>query len=263
MNQPVPYPPLAWAEVARRRQGTALGDPLLYWAEIDSTNTRAVALAPDDAPAGAVLVAEHQTAGRGRLQRRWVATPGSGLTFTVVLGPLRPTWTAPMITGLAVTDALGALGITARLKWPNDVVIGEQKCAGILIEGKRVTGAYWLLAGIGINVRQVDPNLPTATYVDAHLAQPVRREDLLVEVLARLEDWRERGVQDPSVVRDAWAARLSTLGRGVVVQAPQEQFSGMAIGITDEGALRVRRADGSERVVQAGDVTLSPRAPAG
>jgi BirA family biotin operon repressor/biotin-[acetyl-CoA-carboxylase] ligase len=261
MNQPTFYAPLSWAEVARRRQGTGLGDPLLYWAELDSTNTRAAVLAAEDAPIGAVLVADHQTAGRGRLQRRWVAAPGSGLTFTVVLGPLAPAWLAPMVTGLAVADALGALGIAAQLKWPNDVVIGEQKCAGILIEGKRVAGAYWLLAGIGINVRQVDPDLPTATYVDAHLAQPARREDLLVEVLARLEEWRNRGVQDPAAVRDTWGTRLSTLGRGVTVQAPQEQFSGVAIGITGEGALRVRCADGSERVVQAGDVTLAARLP--
>lgn len=263
MNQPAGYPPLAWAEVARRRQGTALGDPLLYWTEIDSTNTRAATLTPTEAPVGATLVADHQTAGRGRLQRRWVAAPGSGLTFTVVLGPLAPAWIAPMATGLAVADTLGALGIAAQLKWPNDVLIGEQKCAGVLIEGKRVGDAYWLLAGIGINVRQADPELAAATYADAHLAQPVRREDLLVEVLARLEGWRDRGVQDPAAVRDAWAARLSTIGRGVTVQAPHERFTGVATGITAEGALRVRLVDGSERVVQAGDVTLSARSSAG
>jgi BirA family biotin operon repressor/biotin-[acetyl-CoA-carboxylase] ligase len=263
MRELATYPPLDSLEVARRRKGAVLGDPLIYRAEVDSTNTLAAVLVPNAAPIGATVVADHQTAGRGRLQRRWLAAPGSGLTFTVVLGPLAPVWAAPMNAGLAVADALGALGLAAQLKWPNDVLIDERKCAGVLIEGKRVGDAYWLLAGIGINVRQVDPDLPQATYVDAHLARPVRREDLLVEVLARLEGWRDAVIQDPAYVRDAWAAQLSTIGRAVTVQGPQDQFSGLAIGITGDGALRVQLADGRERVVQAGDVTLSARSSAG
>ncbi len=258
MDEPTQRP-LDWAEVARQRAGSALGDPLIYRAQVDSTNALAAALAPEQAPPGAVIVADHQTSGRGRLGRRWLAAPASGLTFTVVLGLRAPAWPTPMASGLAVVEALAEIGIGATLKWPNDVLIGGRKCAGILIETRRVGDAYWLLAGIGINVRAADPSLPNATYLDAHVRQPVQREQLLVHVLERLEHWYTVAAERPARVRDAWQARLDTLGKQVRVQTPNGQIAGLAADIAEDGALIVRLADGSAQAVQAGDVTLATK----
>ncbi|HWE60394.1 MAG TPA: biotin--[acetyl-CoA-carboxylase] ligase [Chloroflexota bacterium] len=250
---------LQWQEVARRRTGRWAAQPILYHRELDSTNTLAARLVPQQAPPGAVVVADYQYGGRGRLARRWLVEPYSALTFTVVLGPLAPAWTAPMVCGLAAVQAIEALAMPATLKWPNDLLVGGKKCGGILIETKPVANASWLLAGIGINVRSVDPGLDGATYLDAHTPTPVRREDLLADLLARLDEWGRRAETDGDAVREAWRAHLETLGRWVAVQTPAGMLEGLATAVAADGGLIVRLADGSFRTVQAGDVTLSPR----
>ncbi|HVC80057.1 MAG TPA: biotin--[acetyl-CoA-carboxylase] ligase [Chloroflexota bacterium] len=254
------YPPLDWQEVARRRRG-GIGDPLLHRAEVDSTNALAARLTPEEAPVGTALVADYQTAGRGRLGRRWVAAPHTGLACTVVLGPMAPAWTAPMAVGLALLETLERHGLPASLKWPNDALIEGRKCAGILIETRQVAGATWLLAGIGINVHASDPAFPQATHLSAHSSRPLRREDLLVDLLAALEHRRDRALADPALTRQAWAARLETLGRLVTVQSAQGAIRGLAEGVAEDGGLMLRLADGSITTVRAGDVTLSAPSP--
>ena len=249
------YPPLDWQEVARRRRG-GIGDPLLYRAEVDSTNALAARLTPEEAPVGAAVVADYQTAGRGRLGRRWVAAPNTGLACTVVLGPMDPAWTAPMAVGLALLETLERHGLPASLKWPNDALIEGRKGAGILIETRQAAGATWLLAGIGINVHASDPAFPQATHLSAHSPRPLRREEILVDLLAALEHWRARAHADPAPTRQAWAARLETLGRLVTVQSAQGAIRGVAEGVAEDGGLVLRLADGSTATVRAGDVTL-------
>jgi BirA family biotin operon repressor/biotin-[acetyl-CoA-carboxylase] ligase len=250
------FPPLDWQDVARRRLGR-LGDPLIYRPAVDSTNTVAAALAPHEAPVGAVIVADYQTAGRGRLGRRWLAAPNTGLACTVVLSALDPAWSAPMVVGLAVLGALRGLGVPATLKWPNDALILGRKCSGILIEARSVPGTPRLLAGIGINVYSSDPSLPTATHLAAHTTDAPRREDLLVDLMTGIEHWRSRALDDPARVREIWAAGLDTIGREVTVQTGTGTLRGMAVGVSDDGGLVVRSASGATVVIQAGDVTLS------
>ena len=250
------YPPLDWRETARRRAG-ALGDPLIYRASVDSTNTLAAALAPQAAPVGAAIVADHQTAGRGRLGRRWSAAPNTGLACTVVLAAPDPSWVAPMVVGLAVLDTLRGLGLPATLKWPNDALLFGRKCSGILIEARSVDGTPRLLAGIGINVYSSDPSLPNATHLAAHMTQTPRREDLLVDLLAGIEEWLARAMDDPARVREVWAAGLETIGREVTVQTGTGTLRGTAVGVSDDGGLLVRPTNGATVVIQAGDVTLS------
>ncbi|HVA93177.1 MAG TPA: biotin--[acetyl-CoA-carboxylase] ligase [Chloroflexota bacterium] len=253
------YPPLDWREVTQRRRG-GIGDPFIYRAEVDSTSALAARLPPEEAPVGAAIVADHQTAGRGRLGRRWVAAPNSGLACTVVLGPMDPPWAAPMAVGLALLETLEGLGLPASLKWPNDALIGGRKCAGILIETRRVEEETWLLGGIGINVHASDPALPQATHLAAHSSQSLRREEVLVDLLARLEHWWARASDGPALVRDTWAARLETLGRTVIVQSAQGPIRGLAAGVAEDGGLVLRLANGMSTTVWAGDVTLSPGA---
>lgn len=252
---------LDWQEVARRRVGAWVTRPILYRRELDSTNSLAARLVPDQAPVGTVVVADYQYGGRGRLARRWMVEPYSALTCTVVLGPLAPAWAAPMICGLAAAEAIERADIAAALKWPNDVLVGGKKCAGILIESASVAGTPWLLAGIGINVYSVDPALGAATYLDAHTRAPLRREDLLVDLLALLDGWRARAEADAGTVRTAWRARLQTIGRRVAARTPAGTLEGLAVDVADDGGLLVVTDDGAAHVVQAGDVTLAPRHP--
>jgi BirA family biotin operon repressor/biotin-[acetyl-CoA-carboxylase] ligase len=250
------FPPLDWQDVARRRIGR-LGDPLIYRASVDSTNTLAAALARHVAPIGAVIVADHQTAGRGRLGRRWLAAPNSGLACTVVLASPDPVWTVPMVIGLAVHDTLRGLGLTTTLKWPNDALILGRKCSGILIEARSMDGAPRLLAGIGINVFSSDPSLPNATHIAAHTALAPRREDLLVNLLTNIERWEARAIEAPARVRTAWSDGLETIGREVTVHTGTGLLRGAAVGVSEDGGLLVRQANGATVVIQAGDVTLS------
>lgn len=248
------YPPLDWREVARRRAGS-LGDPLLYYPETASTNALAATLPPEAIPKGTAIVADHQTAGRGRLGRRWLADPNTGLACTIILGPVDPLWLAPMVIGLALRETLHRFDLPAALKWPNDALIEGKKCAGILIETRRLEGAVWLLAGIGLNVHASDPTLPQATHLAAHTRQPLRREDLLVEILARTEHWLAR---EPALARAAWAAGLETIGRMVTAQTAQGPVQGRAEGVAEDGGLVLRLSDGKTMTIQAGDVTLNP-----
>jgi BirA family transcriptional regulator, biotin operon repressor / biotin---[acetyl-CoA-carboxylase] ligase len=250
------FPPLDWQDVARRRIGR-LGDPLIYRASVDSTNTLAAALARYAAPVGAVIVADHQTAGRGRLGRPWVAAPNTGLACTVVLASPDPVWTAPMVVGLAVLDTLRGLGLPATLKWPNDALILGRKCSGILIEARSMDGAPRLLAGIGINVFSSDSSLPNATHIAAHSARTPRREDILVNLLTNIEQWEARAIEDPARVRTAWSSRLETIGREVTIHTGTGVLRGAAVGVSEDGGLLVSQANGATVVIQAGDVTLS------
>ena len=257
----MPYTPLNWAYVAERRNNAWLGHRILYQERIDSTNRLAERLSPDQAPPGTVIIADFQSQGRGRLQRQWLAEPGSALLCTSILGPITPLWAAPMIAGLAVLTTLQTLHLPVRLKWPNDVLLAGRKCAGILIETRRVEATPWILVGIGINVRIADPSLPDAGYLDALAATPIRRETLLVDLLAHLEQWRNQVTADVAVVRDAWRSNLATLGQRVTITTAENAFSGIATDVAEDGALIVALPDGTTRIVQAGDVTLSTAAP--
>jgi BirA family transcriptional regulator, biotin operon repressor / biotin---[acetyl-CoA-carboxylase] ligase len=232
-----------------RLAGTRFHD--VHWFEIvDSTNRYLLQRAAQGGAAGEVAVADEQTAGRGRLGRSWVAPPGSALLVSVLLRPALPPERVHLVTlaaGLAALDALHALDVSARagpsepvrLKWPNDVVVGDRKVAGILAEAD---GGGAVVVGMGCNVRP-DALPPELREIAAAVA--VDREDLLVEWLqaydARL-DALDR------VVADA-AARSATIGRRVRVELAGETFEGNAEALTAEGYLVV---DG--RVVSAGDV---------
>jgi BirA family biotin operon repressor/biotin-[acetyl-CoA-carboxylase] ligase len=230
-------------------------------AETESTNT---ALAGDPAaPDRAVLVAEHQRSGRGRLERSWSSPPRAGLTFSVALRPRAPirTWSwLPLLTGVAVHDALAVTtGVPVRLKWPNDVLHGpsERKLAGILAQ----SSGEAVVIGIGLNVSTTEPELPvdTATSLALCGASEVDRTALLAEILTRLD---RRVAQWDDVAGDAAACGLAadyraacaTLGRTVVVTMTDgHSYSGRAVGIDAEGRLQVHR-DGRVEAVGAGDV---------
>ncbi len=241
-----------------------LGRNVELYAEIGSTNTRAAELAREGAPDGTLVLAELQTLGRGRLDRRWHAPAGSSLLMSLLLRPpllARQAQRLTMLYSLAAVEGIFTVtGLEARIKWPNDVYLYEHKLGGILTElGLDGSSLTYAVLGMGLNVNldaQALPEVMTpAISLSSALGRPVARLDLLVAILEAAERRYDRLLSGWSPA-DEWRRHLLTLGRRVKVSSAGERFDGEAEGIDEDGALLVRTADGVLRQVLAGDVTL-------
>jgi BirA family biotin operon repressor/biotin-[acetyl-CoA-carboxylase] ligase len=234
-------------------------------AETGSTNADVAALARSAVPEGVVVVAGYQSAGRGRRDRRWSAGPGDGLLASVLLRPQAPVGRfglIPLAVGVAIVDAARALGVDdACLKWPNDVLVGEAKLAGILSEliadeDGRGGGAA-VVVGFGVNLRAIPSEVPDATSLAELTGVPVDSDALLRSILDRFEVLYGTLADDTVVARAT--ARMSTLGRDVDVERPGAPLRGRAVGLDEGGRLVVETTTGPV-VVAAGDVVhLRPR----
>jgi BirA family biotin operon repressor/biotin-[acetyl-CoA-carboxylase] ligase len=231
---------------------------------IGSTNTRALELARAGAPEGTLVLAEGQTQGRGRLGRRWHAPPGSSLLMSLLLRPpllLRQAPRATMICSLAAVEAIGQVcGLVARVKWPNDIVLGERKLGGILTElGARGEQLDYVIVGLGLNVNLDLSSLPElmapATSLSIEAGRPVSRLELLLALLRGIEVRYERMAQGWSP-HGEWREHLATLGQEVCVGTAAEVIEGRAEDVDEDGALLVRTHDGRLLHILAGDVTL-------
>ncbi len=238
---------------------------LLSFECVDSTSSVAMQWAREGAPEGSVVMAQEQYAGRGRMGRRWLAEAGKNLLFSVVLRPEPAHSSLGLITvaaGLAVADAIEAIVAAPRasFKWPNDVLLYGRKCCGILLESALLKGAPPVaVIGIGLNVNQVSfpPDLTdTATSLCRVLGSPVARAPLMAQILAYMEERYHELHRNPTAIANAFANRMEGIGRVIRVWSSQPA-SGVALGITAEGALRLQTEDG-ERIIHAGDVTLPP-----
>jgi BirA family biotin operon repressor/biotin-[acetyl-CoA-carboxylase] ligase len=241
---------------------------------IDSTNRWVLEESRAGAPEGLVAVAEHQEAGRGRRGRSWDAPPGSSLLVSVLLRPGswgEGSWgegsrggaitpgrlhLLTMAAGLALLEAVGAVaGVGAALKWPNDLVVGDRKLAGLLAEAE-VSGTgevRTVVLGVGCNVNQraFPADLAdTATSCALEAGREVDREALLVAFLDALA--RRLATLD-SVALD-YRARLATLGRAVRVDLGDDIVEGTAVDVDPDGRLEVERPDGSRVAIAVGDV---------
>lgn len=244
------------------------------WSEVEvvrrtgSTNADLVALADQGKAAeGAVLVAEEQTAGRGRLDRQWTAPPRSGLFFSVLLRPTdvpvaRWGW-LPLLTGVAVATGLSrAAGVDTSLKWPNDLLVNvgseERKAGGILAE--RAGDGVVLGVGINVTLRAEELPVPQAGSLLLAGAANTDRDPLLRAVLRSLEDWYGRwraAAGDPAVsgLQDTYAAGCSTLGRVVRAELPGERaLVGEAVALDGDGRLVIATEEGVQEPVGAGDI---------
>ena len=240
-----------------------------------STNADLLARALGGAPEGLVLVAEEQSAGRGRMGRTWVSPPYAALTFSLLVRPAavppaRRGW-LPLLAGVAVASAVTAVtGVQARLKWPNDVLADTAKLAGILAEA--VGDA--VVIGVGLNVSTGPGELPppgpgALAATSLRIAAPagpevaagaaLEREPLLIAILTDFERWyqawcRAEGDPERSGLRAGYSELSGTFGCHVRAELPGQVLSGLAVGVDPDGRLLVRVSPGGVVPVAAGDV---------
>ena len=235
-----------------------------HLATVDSTNTYLLAEARRGAAEGLVVVADHQTAGRGRLGRRWEAPPGTCLLASVLFRPVLPAEQLHLCTAvlaLATADACAEVaGVTPSLKWPNDLLIGEQKVAGVLGESDPGApggppGSVAVVAGVGCNVSWPGPAGTGGTSLEAAAGRPVDRGGLFSSLLAALEERAptRRSASARGALAEELRARCVTLGTGVRVELARGVLVGTAVDLTAAGGLVVDTGSGREEVA-AGDV---------
>lgn len=249
--------PLAWPRLSRVESiGAAIGHTIYHLEEVTSTNVLMAELVPDTLSAGTVILADHQTAGRGKQDRPWFSIPGSGLCLSVLLQPRRPIEESYQITPLvavAVADAIAAIaGVDVGIKWPNDILVDGRKLCGILCElvlqPDGETGH--VIVGIGLNVAASSSEMPDiirqiSTSVSDVAGRNIDRLELLEGLLKALEarflDWENNGFAS---IRNEWIRRSCTLGQRVTIDASGEKASGIAVDLCPDGSLDIRDDQG-------------------
>lgn len=243
-----------------------MGQSIYFYEETDTTNNRARELALEGAPEGTLVVAEKQTAGRGRRGKVWESPLGTGIWMSLVLRPQIMPAEAPVLTllcGLATAEAIKAeTGLSAGIKWPNDILINGKKAVGILTEMDcEMSEVHFVIPGIGINVNTASfppeiADIATSLYLEC--GKTVSRRRLVHKVLERLEEHYETFLRTGSftAMLEDYRKHCITLGKEVHVLG-REPFFAEALDITPEGELLVRRADnGKEEVVFSGEVSI-------
>ena len=257
-------------------------DNLIYLPIVDSTNTLAMQLALQGSPEGLVVLTDSQTAGKGRLGRSWLDMEGCNVLSSTILRPLFPPYLLVMIASLSVAAAITDLGaLPVNIKWPNDVLIGNRKVAGILIETSRDRqGQLVAVVGIGVNVNgQINQLVQkassshsvtteglsiVATTLAEEYGHEVSRESFLAYLLHHLENYylalqEEMRTsmttgQISRLIREQWCQKLSTLGQTIQVRQGDKLLSGVAEDVNEHGELLLRCHSGERISVSWGDV---------
>jgi BirA family biotin operon repressor/biotin-[acetyl-CoA-carboxylase] ligase len=253
-----------------------LGDRVIFFNSIGSTNDVALALAVGGDAVGAVVIADEQTTGRGRLGRQWFSPPGSGLYVSTVLqpstaraDPQRATGLLTLAAGLALAEAIEAVtSLRVDIKWPNDLLVARRKLGGILAEavgverGAAQGGVTSVVLGYGINIRPTayPPDLrDRATSLETAVGRPIDRAAMCAETLAAVSRrYRDLLAGRFDAILDGWRSRApGSRGARVAWSTPSGPRSGVTAGIDDRGALLVRVGDDLETIV-GGEVAWFP-----
>ncbi len=243
-----------------------LGEPLHFYKSVASTNDRAQALAQEGAAHGTLVVADEQTAGRGRFQRSWSTPPRSALALSLILRPedITPVALARlnMLGALAVVESLATLGLEARIKWPNDVITSEGKVAGVLTEGIWMgEDLEYAVLGIGVNVspksvpdrKEVD--YPAAC-VEEGIEGKVSRIGLLVDIVGRIGSWLS--LLDSEQLHAAFENFLAFRGQPVKISGADMELSGLLEGLTPNCRLRIVLPAGEVIILGGEDMRIRP-----
>jgi BirA family biotin operon repressor/biotin-[acetyl-CoA-carboxylase] ligase len=253
--------------LARLGATKVVGRDIQVFEQTTSTNDVAERLARDGVREGVVVFAESQTKGRGRLGRTWLSPTRKGLWFSVLLRPnLRPQETTQLtvISATALRRAITTVtGLVAEIKWPNDLLMGGKKTAGILTElSAELDRVRHVILGIGVDVNLdgdgFSPELrKTATSLRLETGRAISRAELAVEILRELDrDYARIGAGKFSEIADEWESACVTMGKNVLVHTGEHRFRGRAESLDDDGALLIRTEHGHLERVIGGDVTI-------
>ena len=231
---------------------------VLHFGTLGSTNTEAAEQARRGADEGLCVVADEQTAGRGRQGREWSSKKGSGIYMSLVLRPkidAKHVTLIPLLAAVAVHEVLRQrFALDADIKWPNDVLVRERKICGILSEALETQRGLAAILGIGMNIE--NDGLPdTATSIEAETGSVADRAEMVIAIAGEIAKLYDRLSACPGEIIDQWKQRSSYFeGKAVRVDAGTETFTGVTCGLEENGALRVRTPDGTIKTVNAGDV---------
>ena len=244
-----------------------LGKPLYVFDTVASTNDTLADVASGGAAEGTAVIAEEQTAGRGRNGRTWQSPRARGLWMSVLLRPVLPAEKLGSLSlgaALAVCRAIRRVApVTATIKWPNDVFVGDRKVAGVLLESRFDTASVsFVVIGMGINVSQTAEEFPpelqdAATSLESASGNPVSRAELANAVLVELEHiYAELQSGNWERVREEVLAFSFIIGRRVSVRSGPDCYEGVAFDFSDDGGLVIREDSGLQRHICAGDILL-------
>jgi BirA family transcriptional regulator, biotin operon repressor / biotin---[acetyl-CoA-carboxylase] ligase len=253
-------------EILSRSQNASRHD-ISYFASATSTNVLAMDMAEKGCPEGAVIIADTQTAGKGRLGRSWLSPAARNLYMSLVIRPAITPRDAAALTFLAAVACSSALekhcGLPVAIKWPNDLLCGGRKIVGILAEIRAdIDSICHAVIGIGVNVNLAEDDMPDdlkkiATSVFIETGRRFSRTGLAAAIIMEFDKWYALLLsKGQKVVIEKWRERCSTIGRQIRIAVGDLIFEGTAEGIDDEGLLIMLMADGSRRKFSAGDVTI-------
>jgi BirA family transcriptional regulator, biotin operon repressor / biotin---[acetyl-CoA-carboxylase] ligase len=258
--------PLNKDVIIKALKGTIFSQNLILYQTIDSTNTVTKNLAMKDAPEGTVIITEEQTAGKGRLDRKWFSQSNKNLLFTILL---RPPWGVENAFLLTMTLAISAIdeiknlaGLDVLIKWPNDLYVGKKKLAGMLTEfSMKDHMVDYIIIGLGINVNwtpgEQDGLLYPATSILAETGRTTPRNELLAGILNRFDaNYKKALSGETDFLHQRWNEVSLITGKEVDIISPEETIKGTAISIDKSGALILRNNLGKEVIVLSGDVSL-------
>lgn len=241
-------------------------EKIFHYQEIDSTNNEAKRLAAGGALHGSVVVAERQTAGRGRRGREWVSSQDDNIYMTLLLRPGFAPDKAPMLTlvmAYSVAEAIrSCTGLETQIKWPNDIVWNGRKLVGILTEmSVGSDGIQHVVVGVGVNVNTKSFSQEiekTAVSIHQATGKVWKKEEIIAAIVNNFEESYKifEQTEDLSGIQEAYNAMLVNKGREVCILSEKESYRAQALGINEKGELLVRHEDGSEEAIYAGEVSV-------
>lgn len=241
-------------------------DKIFHYKEIDSTNNKAKQLAAEGACHGSLVIADRQTAGRGRRGRTWLSDDEDNIYMTILLRPEFAPEKAPMMTLVMAYSAAKVIrkvtGLEVQIKWPNDLVWNGRKLVGILTEmSVKDGGIEYVVVGVGVNVNTThfaEDVKDMAVSICQAIGRKWKKEQLITEITKHfLEDYKLfEQTEDLAQIQEAYNALLVNCGREVCILGEKESYRAKALGINAYGELLVQREDGTEEAVYAGEVSV-------
>jgi BirA family biotin operon repressor/biotin-[acetyl-CoA-carboxylase] ligase len=250
--------PLNHDSITNNLRTKLLGRDVVVYRSAASTNDLAWQYAADRTKDGMALFAEEQTSGRGRGGHKWLSGESKSLLCSILLLDVKVS--ADLLTlaaGVAVAEAIGKCGRdTASIKWPNDVMLGDRKVAGILIESKTLRGSLACVVGIGINCCQSPGDFgadlaDSAISIGMATGSPCDRNTIAKRLLIALDEWLAAAGEEPQKVTDAWLGLCSQLNRHITLQYDNQRYAGNCVGVDPQKGLIVRLDSGGIRMFDA------------